>query len=474
MHWGSSVPGRAVVALVFVLASLGWNAAIGVASVPTAEVVAPQTSTSADATRQASTVQQAFDLLFDRYVHPLDSGALLNTAWGQIVREAEQRQAPAPGPAPAFTGDRTADSAAFRSALVEYVARHTNLPGGFVPAHAAIRGMTTFVNEGHTYFLDPEQFQAHLAWARGEVKYAGIGARMRGPQPTVTEVFPGSPAEQAGLRVGDVLLQVNAEPVDGLTLDKTISLIRGPEGTTVELLIRRPGVEELLTLPIQRAQISLDFVTHRMLDDQVGYLRLRGFPEPSVVDQFEQGMADLASQGMQGLVLDLRGNSGGRLDVGSRLLSDFLPAGTSIYQMVDRGGNQQARASREGGAQYALPTVVLVDQSTASMGEIFAAALQEHGVATVIGATTGGNVAAGQVYPLGDGSALQVTVLEILSGTGKHLNGVGVVPNETIQVDPQVVAPDQDQALDRAVVLIHEATQGVAPAQGTEQLPAAP
>jgi carboxyl-terminal processing protease len=211
-----------------------------------------------------------------------------------------------------------------------------------------------------------------------------------------------------------------------------------------------------------------------MLDDQVGYLRLRGFPEPSVVDRFEQGMAELTSQGMQGLVLDLRGNSGGRLDVGSRLLSDFLPAGSSIYQMVDRGGNQQARASREGGAQYALPTVVLVDQSTASMGEIFAAALQEHGVATVIGATTGGNVAAGQVYPLGDGSALQVTVLEILSGTGKPLNGVGVVPNEMIQVDAQVVAPDQDQTLDRALVLIHAATQGVAPGQGTEQLPAAP
>jgi carboxyl-terminal processing protease len=481
LHWGPWVLGRTVVALLFVLASLGWDAALDIANARGASMVmsaaAPGASAVVDTTRQASAVQYAFDLLFERYVHSLDSATLLGAAWGQIVLEAEQRKAPAPEPAPVFTGDRAADSAAFRSALVDYLTRNPSLPNAFVPAHAAIRGMAAFVNEGHTYFLDPQQYQEHLAWTRGQVKYAGIGARMRGPEPTVTEVFQGSPAERAGLRVGDVLIRVNTQSVAGLSLDKTISLLRGPEGTVVELVVRRPGLENLLTIPVERAQITLEFLTHRMLDDQVGYIRLRGFPEPSVVDRFEQSMADLTSQGMQGLVLDLRGNSGGRLDVGSRLLSFFLPPGTSIYQQVDRGGNTEARTSREG-TRYSLPLVVLVDGNTASMGEITAAALQEQGVATIVGKPTAGSVAAGQVFALGDGSALQVTVLEIRSGAGKQLNGTGVTPDEVIEADPLAVTPEKDQALDRAITLVREATQGVAPAQdtppqGAEELPIA-
>ena len=158
---------------------------------------------------------------------------------------------------------------------------------------------------------------------------------------------------------------------------------------------------------------------------------------------------------MHGLVLDLRGNSGGRIDVGTRLLGDFLPNGTSIYQEVDRVGRNSMH-STHGNTQFDMPLVVLVDGGTASMGEIFASAVQAHGAATVLGSNTSGSVAAAQVFGLPDGSGLQVTVFEILSSDGKPLNKVGVVPDEVIPTDPGAVAAGADPVLNRAVAILQD------------------
>ena len=157
-------------------------------------------------------------------------------------------------------------------------------------------------------------------------------------------------------------------------------------------------------------------------------------------------------------MLDLRGNSGGRIDVGTRLLSDFLPAGTSVYEEIDRGGENSIHFSRAG-SQYDLPLVVLVDGGTASMGEIFASAVQEHGAATILGTNTSGSVAAAQVFGLPDGSGLQVTVFEILSAGGKPLNKVGVVPDEVIEPDPADTAQGADPVLSRAIEILHDQSQ---------------
>jgi carboxyl-terminal processing protease len=155
-------------------------------------------------------------------------------------------------------------------------------------------------------------------------------------------------------------------------------------------------------------------------------------------------------------VLDLRGNSGGRIDVGTRLLGHFLAPGSSVYEEVDRGGETRTHFSPRGGAQYNLPLVVLVDGGTASMGEIFASAVQEHGAATILGSNTAGSVAAAQVFGLPDGAGLQVTVYEIRSADGKPLNKVGVVPDEVIDPDPVAVANGDDPVLGRAVEILHD------------------
>src|SRR5207302_10911431 len=159
-------------------------------------------------------------------------------------------------------------------------------------------------------------------------------------------------------------------------------------------------------------------------------------------------------------VLDLRGNSGGRIDVGTRLLGHFLAPGSSVYEEVDRGGASSTHFAGRGATRYDLPLVVLVDGGTASMGEIFASALQEHGAATILGTNTAGSVAAAQVFGLPDGAGLQVTVFEILSADGKPLNKVGVVPDEVVQPDTTDAASGNDPALARAVEILHDQIAG--------------
>jgi carboxyl-terminal processing protease len=426
------------------------------ASFPVAAILASP-PVGEEAAAQARSFVEAYNLLLDHYVHPLDTSAMLRASWDQLARDSAGKAAP-PGPAPAFTGDRATDLDLMRDALTAYVNGSNGNPSGFVAAHALIRGMVRHVDEGHTYFLDAQQYTDYQSWSRGDNSYVGIGISVntRNAEPRIVEVYDDTPAKQAGLRAGDVLLKIDEKVVAGLPLDEMTRLVRGPAGTTVRIVVRRGGVDEPLSFSVQRAQIHLQFVKQRLLDDDIGYVSLRGFPEPSVVEAVEKNVAGFQESGIHGLVLDLRGNSGGRIDVGSRLLSHFLPAGSTIYEEISRGGQNRMHFTRPG-TQYDLPLVVLVDGGTASMGEIFASAVQKHGAATVLGTNTSGSVAAAQVFGLPDGAGLQITVFEILAVDGKPLNKVGVLPDEIIESDPSAAAQGADPVLIRAIEILHEA-----------------
>jgi carboxyl-terminal processing protease len=429
--------------------------------VATAAVAAPGAPTAAeDAPTQARAFSDAYNLVLDHYVHPLDTSAMLTAGWDELTTEAAGKAA-APGPKPHLSGDRAADLDSMRAALTDYLGKPNASPDGFVAAHALIRGMVHFVDEGHTYFLDPQQYKDYQSWSRGDNTYVGIGISVsaRNSEPHIVEVYDDTPAQQAGLHAGDFLVSINDKAVAGLALEEMTALVRGPAGTSVKLVVRRGSDPQELTFNVQRAEIHLQFVRQRMVDDDIGYVSLRGFPEPSVVDTIEQDVANFQEAGARGLVLDLRGNSGGRIDVGTRLLSDFLPSGTSIYEEIDRGGQNRIHFSRAG-SQYDLPLVVLVDGGTASMGEIFASAVQEHGAATVLGTNTAGSVAAAQVFGLPDGAGLQITVFEILSADGKPLNKVGVVPDEVIEPAPANQADATDPVVARAVEILHDQAAG--------------
>ncbi|HLZ30037.1 MAG TPA: S41 family peptidase [Chloroflexota bacterium] len=450
---------RALVVLLVVCSGLLGQ---GVLQAPVAAAATPSLNAplaAEDAPTQVRAFGEAYTLMLDHYVYPLDTKALLGAAWDQLIRDADGKAA-TPGETPDFTGDRAADLATMRAGLTAYLAQPNSSPEGFIAAHALIRGMVHFVDEGHTYFLDQEQYKDYQSWSRGDNTYVGIGISVssRESEPRIVEVYDDTPAAQAGLQAGDILVRIGGKSVDGLALDEMTALVRGAAGTSVEIVVRRGTDPQELTFNVMRAEIRLQFVKQKLLEDDIGYVSLRGFPEPSVVDSIEQDVSKFQEAGVRGLVLDLRGNSGGRIDVGTRLLSDFLPAGTSVYEEIDRGGENSIHFSRAG-SQYDLPLVVLVDGGTASMGEIFASAVQEHGAATILGTNTSGSVAAAQVFGLPDGSGLQVTVFEILSAGGKPLNKVGVVPDEVIEPDPADTAQGADPVLSRAIEILHDQSQ---------------
>jgi carboxyl-terminal processing protease len=261
-------------------------------------------------------------------------------------------------------------------------------------------------------------------------------------------------------------LQVGATSTEGLRVEEAVLLVRGAEGSAVTLGVQRAGSGAVESVTLTRAEIQVPFVESRTFGD-LGYLRLRGFPEPSVVDQVEQAILALQGQGVRGLVLDLRGNSGGRLDVGARLLSRFIASGP-IYQEVDRRGRQATRHVRAGSPILTVPLAVLIDEGTASMGEIFAANVQEHQVGRLFGTTTMGSVAASQVLPLADGSALQLAVMQIYTGQGQRLNREGVHPDQEVELRLEDLQSGRDPQLEAAAAYLRTAPvlPGGGPAAG--------
>jgi carboxyl-terminal processing protease len=448
---------RLLLALVLTTTALGG--AIGVPAPAAAQLPFGAQGRPTEASPELQILREAYELLLERYAVPLEPAALVAGAekgMADVLREAGVAQVPPGLTAPG--GDALQQWRTLRQRYQSLAARYGEVVPPRELAYAAIAGMAEVTDDTHTNFLTPEQYQEHLRWSRGEVAYGGIGARMRGPLPTVVEVFPDTPAERAGLRPGDAIVAVDGRPTADTRLDEVITWVRGEEGTTVRLSVQRAVSGQLEELTLVRARVRVPFVEARRLDD-IGYVQLRGFPEPSVVTAVEQAIERLQRDGVRGLILDLRGNSGGRIDVGTRLLSRFVPDGP-IYRAVDRRGRTEVASVRDSRPILTVPLAVLIDEGTASMGELFAAAVQEHGVGRLIGVTSAGSVAASVVLPLSDGSALQLSVELVYSGGGALLDKVGVTPDEVVELDLVELRLGHDAQLARAIEYLREAGAG--------------
>jgi carboxyl-terminal processing protease len=433
------------------IASEGGEAA---GAAPDGGAAARSTRTGA-VTTAGRVLYEAWDLLLDRFMDPLEPVALAEAAAGAMLERLSER---------GLSGDEGATWEGIdRAAAWARLADEFHLLAGLHPevepsalAHTGIAAMAQAAGDTHTRFMPPRQYQDHLAWARGEVKYEGVGIRLRGAELTIVEVFEGSPAAAAGLRPGDQILGVDGTLADDMPLERLVRLVRGPEGTPVTLMVQSAADRRVQRVTLVRAAVQVRFVETRVLDD-IGYIRLRGFPEPSVVDAVEEAVLNMQARGARGIVLDLRGNSGGRVDVGTRLLHRFVPDG-AIYQEVDRRGRLATRSVRAASPMLTMPLAVLIDEGTASMGELFAVNIQEHGIGRLFGMRTMGSVAASQILPLTDGSALQVSVMQILSGQGRPLNGVGVVPDEEVELRAEDLQSGRDVQLERAIGYLRESS----------------
>jgi carboxyl-terminal processing protease len=419
--------------------------------------------TLAQAQVNVDIVRQGYDLLLDRYVQPLGPADLLVAAYDGLVKGLAEAGVAIKRPgAPALPSDREAAWTAFREAVSDLL-QESPPPAGFNPNAVMVAAMARSVNEGHTNYMTPKQYQDFLAFLRGDVRYGGIGVRPKRPGVTVAEVFPGSPAEAAGVLVGDMITSVDGQPTAGRTLDQVTQQIRGAEGTAVTLEVERPRTGERLLFVIVRASIKVEYISTEIIQGDIAYVRLLGFSDQSVADRFDQFLGSLPEIEARGLVIDLRGNSGGRIDVGLRILNRFIAAGP-LFDQVDRTGRHHTHFATGPGWLDPVPVAILIDEASASMSEIFAAAMHENGLARLIGKKTAGNVAGSQVFPLSDGSGLQVTTLELLSGGGRRLNRDGVEPDLVADTSREELEIGRDIPLEAAVLYLWE--QSVSPVSG--------
>jgi len=285
--------------------------------------------------------------------------------------------------------------------------------------YSAINGMLQTLDP-HSSFFDPRAY-AQLR-ERQEGRYYGLGITIQvvGADIRVVSIFEGSPAYREGIRRGDVIAEIEGESTEGWTSDDAVRRLRGPQGSLVDIAVRREGYEELIPLSVERDEIHIPTILGAfMVDEQTGYVRLRDFSE-TTDSELGTSLSQLAEEGMKRLVLDLRDNPGGPLDQAIKVANRFLPRGDLIVYTRGRipNSDQDYRAT-ESSALGHLPMVVLVNRNSASAAEIVAGALQDHDRAYIVGETTFGKALVQSIYRVSQGAGLALTTARYYTPSGR-------------------------------------------------------
>ena len=286
----------------------------------------------------------------------------------------------------------------------------------------AIDGALRELRDPHTVFLDPRRLARLDESTSGH--YAGVGIQMdvRDSGVTVIGTIPGSPAEQAGLTSGDRIVMIEGKPTHGFTTDEVMKSIRGAAGTSVRILVERPGIAERMPFTLVRRTIQVNPVQHALIvGDGVGYVNLTVFSAAAAAD-LTRAIDSLRSAGARSLVLDLRGDPGGLLGQGIEVADLFLDARQSIVSTRGRGVDETHSFADQSAQRWAnMPMVVLTDSSSASASEIVAGALQDHDRALIVGTTTYGKGSAQRVFRIGKGG-LKLTTALWYTPSGRSIN----------------------------------------------------
>ena len=296
----------------------------------------------------------------------------------------------------------------------------------------AIEGMVKALDDPYTSYLDAETHQLGLSSLEGEIEGIGAQVAIRDEQLTVIAPIADSPAAKAGIRAGDIILEIDGKPTAEMSLVEAVLSIRGPKGTSVRLLVRHQDETEPMEIEIVRARIELVSVRFEMREDiadiTITYFSSRTDEELTPV------LENLNGQGVKGIILDLRGNPGGVLDVVVDVASHFISDGV-VVNVVDNQGRRTAIEVKPTEVTNELPMVVLVDGSSASGSEVLAGALQDYGRAAIAGSQTFGKGSVNIIRQLKDGSALYLTTARWLTPNGRPIEGVGIAPDHVLDLE---------------------------------------
>lgn len=314
----------------------------------------------------------------------------------------------------------------------------------------AIRGMLAALSDKQTFYMDPTVYQSETSSLAGE--YEGIGAYVdtKGDYLTIVKAIDGSPAEAAGLQPGDQIIAIDNLDMTGFTAEEARQKVLGPEGTQVDLTVKREGQSEPLHIVVTRARIDVPSVTGKMLDNGIAYIDINTFGDKTT-QEMQSTLNDLLAQNPKGIILDLRFNPGGYLTSAVDVLSEFIDHGVVVIEQYGDGTRDTYSAHGNGKATD-LPIVVLINEGSASASEIVAGALQDYGRAKLVGVQSYGKGSVQIWQPLSNNEgAARITVAKWLTPKERAIDGVGLTPDYVVEMTDADYANNRDPQMDKAV-----------------------
>ena len=315
------------------------------------------------------------------------------------------------------------------------------------------KGLLDSLGDVYTCYFTPEEFQSIKQQTEGV--YYGIGAYVskdvESGRCVISGVIKGTPAEAGDMMEGDVIYKVDGEDMTGLELEEVVAHIKGDEGTKVTITLIRNGEE--IESEFTRAQVSTPTVDSEMLEEGIGYLQITEFDEVTT-QQFKENLASLKEQGLEGLIIDLRGNPGGNVTTVCAVAEELLPEGL-IFYMEDKNGERTEYKCQ--GADWDTPLVILVNEYSASASEILSGAVKDSGIGKIVGKKTYGKGVVQNLIPLEDGSAIKITIANYYTRGGNDINLKGVEPDVEVDLDTDAYLEDKtDTQLDKALEVLRE------------------
>ena len=300
-------------------------------------------------------------------------------------------------------------------------------PNGVKLTEGAAAGMVNALGDQFSRYLTPDEYRANQTFLSGQ--FAGIGAsvQQKTDQIVIVSVMPGTPAEKAGIKAGDVVTAVDGQSTKGWTADDAVNRIRGKAGTTVKLQVSRNG--QTLTFDITRENINVPSVATHIFNNRILYIRVFEFGGRTATE-FDQALRDNLKGSVNMVLLDLRDNPGGYVDAANDVISEFVSQGTSTI-LVSRGGKEEVKKVTGTGRAFSNPLVVLLNENSASASEITAGAIKDHGRAQLVGVKSFGKGSVQEDFPLRDGD-LHLTIAIWLTPNHHSIDKAGITPDKTV------------------------------------------
>ena len=313
---------------------------------------------------------------------------------------------------------------------------------------AALKGYVAGLGDKYTEYLTNDELEDLMVSVNGN--YVGIGIYMtKNDDGDILVLLPieGSPAEEANLQTGDIIKKVDGKECNGLELTDVSNMVKGEEGTKVNLEILRDN--KTFSIDVERRTVEIKYIESKVLDGNIGYIEMLGFEE-NCTAKFKEELEKLKKQNINSLIIDLRENGGGLVTEAISMSELFVPMGNVILKTYDKNNIETVTKSTNPSAEK-MKVVVLVNENSASATEIFAAAIQDNEAGTIIGTTTYGKGIMQEVEPLAIGGALKVTIEEFRTPKGNKIHEVGITPDIEVENEKLTTEEAQDKQLQTAI-----------------------